>query len=102
MALAGQRMWRESGYMDASFAKLREVSVSYTLPERVVTNIGASRATLTVSGRNLWTIWQATEDIFGREVLDPENRLTSSELSGYFQTVLPQYASLLATVRLQF
>ena len=102
MALAGQRMWRESGYMDASFAKLREVSVSYTLPERVVTNIGASRATLTVSGRNLWTIWQATEDIFGREVLDPENRLTSSELTGYFQTVLPQYASLLATVRLQF
>ena len=43
--------------------------MSYTLPERVVTNIGASRATLTVSGRNLWTIWQATEDIFGREVL---------------------------------
>ena len=102
MAMASQRLWRESGYMDAGFAKLREVSASYTLPERLVTNIGASRATLTISGRNLLTVWRATEDIFGREVLDPENRLTSSELSGYFQTVLPQYASLLATVRLQF
>ena len=102
MALASARMWRESGYMDASFAKLREVSASYTLPDDLVTHIGASRTTLTLAGRNLLTVWQATKDIFGREVLDPENRLTSSELTGYFQTVLPQYASFVATVRVQF
>jgi len=102
MALASARMWRESGYMDAGFAKLREVSASYTLPEDLAARIGASRTTLTFSGRNLLTVWQATEDIFGRKVLDPENRLTSSELSGYVQTVLPQYASFVATVRVQF
>ena len=42
---------------DVSFANLREVSVSYSLPGQWAERIGASRASVSVSGRNLrrWT-----------------------------------------------
>jgi TonB-dependent starch-binding outer membrane protein SusC len=54
----------EHYYQDASFVKLREVSVNYALPGGVIP--GASRASLTLSGREL-----ATWTDFGG--LDPEN-----------------------------
>ncbi len=38
----------------ADFIKLRELSLTYTLPRRWVSRYGFSRAALTVSGRNLW------------------------------------------------
>ena len=38
----------------ADFIKLRELSLSYTLPGSLVGRIGMSNATVTVSGRNLW------------------------------------------------
>lgn len=48
-----QTVW---GYMEkGDFWKLREVSVRYELPESVTSQIGASRASITVSGRNLGT-----------------------------------------------
>jgi TonB-dependent SusC/RagA subfamily outer membrane receptor len=40
----------------ADWLKLREVGVTYTLPERLVAPIGARSARLSVSGRNLLTI----------------------------------------------
>jgi hypothetical protein len=54
----------EHYYQDASFVKLREVSLNYVLPRSMVP--GASRASLTLSGREL-----ATWTDFGG--LDPEN-----------------------------
>ena len=69
-----QTVW---GYMErGDFWKLREVSVRYTLPELITGRIGASRGTLTVSGRNLgvWTDytgmdpeinWNGSGDNFG-------------------------------------
>jgi hypothetical protein len=41
----------------ADFVKLREISVTWTLPQRWIGRTGASNASLTVSGRNLalWT-----------------------------------------------
>ena len=45
------------GYIeDASFWKLREVGATFFIPEAWVTNIGADRATFTLTGRNLLTI----------------------------------------------
>lgn len=38
----------------ADFVKLREVSLSYTLPRNVVSRVGFDNAVLTLSGRNLW------------------------------------------------
>jgi hypothetical protein len=41
---------------DASFWKLREVGATFFIPESWVGNIGADRASLTLTGRNLLTI----------------------------------------------
>ncbi len=53
-------VWRTvpSAYIeDATFIKLREVSLSFFLPQRLVARTGASAANITLSGRNLalWT-----------------------------------------------
>ena len=69
-----QTVW---GYMEkADFWKLREVSVRYDLPEFLTSQIGASRGSITLSGRNLgtWTDytgmdpeinWNGSGDNFG-------------------------------------
>lgn len=48
---------------DASFAKLRELSIAYTLPEGLVHSAHASNATLTIAGRELhtWTRYRGLE-----------------------------------------
>lgn len=51
---------------DASFARIREVSLSYTLPDDLVEGWGLSRALITVAGRNLYTFTPWTG-------LDPES-----------------------------
>jgi TonB-dependent SusC/RagA subfamily outer membrane receptor len=43
------------GVVDASFAKLRELSLVVTIPDRWVRSVQASRATLRLAGRNLHT-----------------------------------------------
>ena len=60
---------------DASFFKLREISASYTLPDRWAGAVGARRATITVSGRNLhtWTNYSG---------LDPESQSVPAERAG--------------------
>ena len=48
---------------DASFAKLREVSLSYNVPPSLTNRIGASRASIMVAARNMrtWTRWSGME-----------------------------------------
>src|SRR5262249_10904379 len=54
---------RDFTYGHAGYTKLREVSASYTLPERLIQRLGASSGSLTVSGRNLrtWTKWTGVD-----------------------------------------
>ncbi len=94
--------WFESGLYGAGWVKLRNVSATYNLPDVMVSGIGASRASLTLSAQNLAILWQQTEELFGRRIIDPENRQTSSETSGYVQTVVPHLSSFVATMRLTF
>jgi TonB-linked SusC/RagA family outer membrane protein len=91
-----------TGFMDAGFAKLREISGTYTLPSQWSGKIGASAASITVAGRNLATLWVAQEDIFGHPIPDPEVRTPGSNLSSYVQTVLPPFSQFVTTVRLSF
>lgn len=91
-----------SGLFDAGFLKLRNVSLNYRLPERLYGRIGLSSASLTLSGQNLAILWQEQEELFGRNIIDPENRLTTSELSGYVQTTLPHMTSLSARLNVSF
>lgn len=90
-----------SGLFPAGFAKLRNLSVTYTVPPGLLGGFGASSASLTVAGHNLAILWQETADLFGREIIDPENRLLSQH-SGYVQTVLPHASSVVTTLRLTF
>lgn len=94
--------WQASGLFDAGFMKLREVSLSYDLPSELASRIGAGGASVSVAGRNMATLWRATDEIFGRKIVDSEMRLTSSEHSAYRQTVMPQFATFQTTVRLTF
>ncbi|MQA92089.1 MAG: TonB-dependent receptor [Gemmatimonas sp.] len=57
---------------DASFWKLRRVGARYEVPNRWIANTGASRASISISGTNLWTIWQKTKELSGAPVVDPE------------------------------
>ena len=57
-AYIGALMGTDAGYIeDASFTKLREVSVAFGVPQRYLSRVGVSGATLTLAGRNLktWT-----------------------------------------------
>jgi hypothetical protein len=85
---------------DASFASIREISASYSIPERFAQKAGATRASITVGGRNLhrWTKYQG---------LDPESRalqggLTNPFQAGFDQAVTPTLAQFIATLNLTF
>ncbi|MGH7753582.1 MAG: hypothetical protein ACREN5_12265, partial [Gemmatimonadales bacterium] len=84
---------------DAGFAKLREVAVSYTLPDAWARTLRASRATVTLSGRNLHT-WT------GYGGLEPEAMFLGGarggEFSAWEQTVLPQLTSWILTFNVNF
>ena len=98
----------QAGLIDASFAKLRRVSATYTLPESVAARIGASRLSVNLSAHNLWTIWQATDEVFGYPIRDPEQRDTNASgtdpggLHAYIQEAWPPTKRLLLTVRVGF
>ena len=57
-SIASGVLGNDAGYMEkADFIKLREVSLSYTVPSKIAQRIGASTASITLAGRNLktWT-----------------------------------------------
>ncbi|MGH7464890.1 MAG: hypothetical protein ACREK1_06920, partial [Longimicrobiales bacterium] len=80
---------------DASFAKLREISLSYAIPESLVGRIGARGASLNVAARNLHTWTKYTG-------LDPENQFLSGGNVGLEQDQLPQLMTFVTTFRLSF
>lgn len=63
---------------EATFVKMREMSLGYTLPSRIATKLGASKIQLSVFGRNLFFIYRNLKD------LDPEVLTAGSR---WFQTV---------------
>ncbi|HSU16381.1 SusC/RagA family TonB-linked outer membrane protein [Longimicrobium sp.] len=84
---------------DASFAKLREVSLTYALPELLARRAGAQRASLSLAGRNLatWTNYPG---------LEPEAMFLGGTRGGNFgafeQTTLPQLTSWIVSLNLTF
>ena len=83
---------------DASFAKLREVSIAYDVPSSFIQRLGFSRASITVAGRNLatWTKWDGIE---------PEAMFLSGARAGYAQVeqnALPQLRQFATTINVSF
>jgi TonB-linked SusC/RagA family outer membrane protein len=101
------------GYYEAGFAKLREVSLSYRLPEFMVSRVGARSGSVSVAGRNLAMIWTKANGfdtprsgwvpvLVGESIAwDPETRSTG-DLSNGYQTTMPPLTSAVLTVRMSF
>ncbi len=92
----------QTGYFNSGFAKLREVSATYTPSSQLARRVGAAAASISVSARNLATLWVAQKDIFGQHVPDPEVRTPAAGLSAYVQTVVPPLAQFIVAVRLSY
>jgi TonB-linked SusC/RagA family outer membrane protein len=95
-----------TGLMDASFARLRTVSLTYDLPNGLTQSMRASRASVTVAAENLMFLWRAQPDSYGAKWIDPEllpNRTT--DVTGnytYTQESWPQLARFRTTLRFTF
>lgn len=103
MWVAGDRLGDDLAKQlyDGDFWKLREIGLRFTLPASLVSRFGAERALLSVSGRNLWTLWQAQPEIWGVKVSDPEfGTPTVSGDSNFW--VQPPFANATATLRVTF
>lgn len=62
---------------DASFVKLREVTLSYNLPDKICKKIKMKHASVSLIGRNLWLIYSKVPNI------DPESFHTNGNGQGY-------------------
>jgi hypothetical protein len=82
---------------DASYTKLREISLSYNLPGSFANRLGAARASVSIAGRNLhtWTNYKG---------LEPEASFQggSRGFGQWEQDVTPQLRSFVGTLRLNF
>ncbi|WP_321287753.1 SusC/RagA family TonB-linked outer membrane protein [uncultured Sunxiuqinia sp.] len=88
----------EGNIFDASYVKLREVTLSYKLPKSILDNTFISSASIGVEGRNLWIIKDHVPHI------DPEVNFFGSSLTGEgveFQSV-PSTRSIGFNVKLSF
>ncbi len=82
---------------DASFLKLREVSVTYTLPGRFASALRSAGATISIAGRNLktWTKYDG---------LDPEASFQGGTrgFGQWEQDVTPQLMQFVTTLHLSY
>lgn len=82
---------------DASFTRLREVSLTYTLPEAFTRQLHGSQASITFAGRNLhlWTDYPG---------LDPEASFQGGSRGAgqWEQAVLPQLRQFITTLNVSF
>ncbi|MGQ0641764.1 MAG: SusC/RagA family TonB-linked outer membrane protein [Gemmatimonadaceae bacterium] len=95
-----------AGLMDASFARLRTVSLTYDLPSGITKSLSATRGSITIAGENMMFLWRAQKDSYGQDWVDPEllpNRATDITGNfGYTQESWPQLARFRTTVRFTF
>lgn len=83
---------------DGSYIKLREMSLTYSLPKTVIEKLGGFKGIdFSVVGRNLWLIRSKMPDS------DPEDGLSSGNLGqGYQSGAYPSVRTLGANIRLSF
>ena len=87
-------------FFDASFWKLREIGARYNLPESLVSRLGADRASLSLSGRELGVIWARQPQVFGVEMNDPE--MSNTVPGGANYRLTPALTRLHAELRVTF
>jgi len=68
---------------DATWIKLRSISLSYRIPRKYVSRVGLQGATVSLEGRNLFILYKNAPNI------DPETSFSSSIVQGVEQNQLP-------------
>lgn len=81
---------------DASYIKLRQVSLTYTMPSRFLENTFMTGLQFSVSGSNLWIIDKNVP------YADPEAGLSSGNLQGYVTGALPTTQDYGFNIKAQF
>lgn len=81
---------------DASYVKLREVNLTYRIPDRIIQNTFIKGAAISVIGSNLWIIDK------NLPYADPESGLGAGNLQGYSTGSLPSTRDLTFSVKLNF
>ncbi|MBT1686829.1 SusC/RagA family TonB-linked outer membrane protein [Dawidia soli] len=86
----------EYNTFDATFVKLREVKLGYTIPSSLTQRVGLQSATVSLVGRNLWIIHKDAPHI------DPETALSTSNAQGLEDLQLPTTRSYGFNITLNF
>jgi hypothetical protein len=82
---------------DASFIKLRELSIGYNLPKAWISKIKMSNARISAVGRNLWIIYQKTP-----RGIDPEAALNAGNGQGMESGSLPPTTTFGFDIKISF
>ncbi len=81
---------------DASFAKLRELNITYSFPSSMFENSPIGGVDLSLTGRNLWIIWK------NAPYTDPEAGLSAGNIQGYQSGAYPAVKELGFNLRVRF
>lgn len=82
---------------DASYVKLREALIGYSLPQKTISTLGPIKeVTFQLIGRNLWIIHK------NLPYSDPEEGLTSGNLQGYQVGAYPTTRTISLNLKLRF
>lgn len=82
---------------DGSYVKLREVALSYSLPQNLMENLGFIKGIdISLVGRNLWIISK------NMKYADPEEGLSSGNINGYQSGAYPAVKTYGFNLRLNF
>jgi hypothetical protein len=82
---------------DASYVKLREANITYSLPRAIVAKLGGIKGVdLSLYGRNLWIIHKNLPHS------DPEENLSAGNVQGYQSGAYPTTRSIGFNVKLLF
>jgi hypothetical protein len=82
---------------DASYIKLREALIGYTLPQNAISKLGPVKdVTFQLIGRNLWIIHK------NLPYADPEQGLSAGNLQGIQEGVYPTTRTISLNVKVRF
>ncbi|MXX56632.1 MAG: SusC/RagA family TonB-linked outer membrane protein [Gemmatimonadetes bacterium] len=98
----------QAGAVDSGFAKLRDITLRWDLPSSLASHLGAARATAQLSAHNMFVLWQATRELYGTRVIDPEVHSNTDwrgdvgDKGAYVQDLWPQLQRIDFTIRAVF
>ena len=82
---------------DASYAKLRELALTYSIPAKMLTNLQVFKGIdISIIGRNLWIIHKKLPDA------DPEDTISSGNIQGYQAGSYPSTKNLGFNLKFRF